>query len=322
MGKRTKRPGRVRTSDPPLQYAHFDDIRGEIRDMVERLCELHDETDPRKGAASEVDKHDKAQRAIAIWWYIYAKVMLWAQSHIIGHEMAKWNEVATGVLATRRGGDVNCDSHELEALGSLWACNRQGNDEYTNELSETLDEAGVSFDDAATRRVIERLLYSMSSDSSVWRFPLSNGLRALNHGETVEFLKPAQGRRRGSPYALDHARANAIAHVYFLMGRGLKKHVALSRVGDAVAASVETLRDWEKRLQRDDWFAFMWNTAFVAGVLDENPYAIPGEDFEIVYHGIDTNVEVARRWLPEFKEAGQLKRLRAALRRHHSKHGG
>ena len=59
--------------------------------MVERLYELHDATDPRKGYDFEVGKLERAQRAVAMWWYIYARLMQWAQSHIIDYEMAQLN---------------------------------------------------------------------------------------------------------------------------------------------------------------------------------------------------------------------------------------
>ncbi|MEQ1694336.1 MAG: hypothetical protein ABL901_00710 [Hyphomicrobiaceae bacterium] len=312
MGKRRKR----------TQYAHFDDIRAEIMPMIERLCELHDQTDPRKGHASETDKYDHAQRAIAIWWQLYARLMLWTQSHIIGYEIAKWNSKAIDVLAVERGSQINANSHELEGLGALWAVNRPGDDGYADPLSEKLDKAGIEFDDDTMRRVIGALLYSMSSDSSVWRFPLTNGLRALNYGETLQFLKPTKARRRGSPFKLDAARGDAIAQIYFMEGRGIKKHVAQTRIGDALAVSAETLRDWEKRLKKDDWFAFVWSAAWIAGHLKENPGLVAEDEFEVMYFGIDDNIAVARRYLAEVNPDAQLMRIKETLRRHQGKGGG
>lgn len=64
----------------------------------------------------------------------------------------------------------------------------------------------------------------------------------------------SNGSRRGKPFQLDWRRAIAISHVYYLWGQGIKKHVALERIGKALAVSVETLRDWEKHLAVDDWF--------------------------------------------------------------------
>ena len=40
----------------------------------------------------------------------------------------------------------------------------------------------------------------------------------------------------------------AVAHIHYLLGKGIKKHIALERIADALAVSVETLRDWEKAL--------------------------------------------------------------------------
>jgi hypothetical protein len=231
----------------------FKNIREEVQEMVERLYELHDMTDPRKGNKSEIDKLERAQRAIDIWWYIYARLMQWAQSHIIGYEMARLNPACQTLLEARRGGPLTEDSHELEVLGSLYAANVPGymtleemeNDD-RDELSEKLERRKVDLDDATLRRVIVRLLLSTSANSSVWRFPLSHALRALNYGEQDQFFKPSKSRRRGQSYQLDWARANAVAHIHYLLGKGLKKHVATAKVADGIAVSPETLRDGKR----------------------------------------------------------------------------
>ena len=86
-----------------------------------------------------------------------------------------------------------------------------------------------------------RLLLSKDANSSFWRFPLSHALRAANAGERDAVLEPTKTRRRGRPYQLDWYRAVAIAHVYYLLGQGIKKHIALERIGSALAVSVETI---------------------------------------------------------------------------------
>ena len=165
------------------------------------------------------------------------------------------------------------DSHELELLGSLYAMNRpihmsleqmlEGNSP-EDKLAEELDRQKIDLDDAALRRAIVRLLLSTSADSSVWRFPLSHALTALNYGEQDQFFTPAKSRRRGHPYRLDWAKAKAVAYVWYLNGKGLKKHVAIEKVADGIGVSTETIRDWEKRLKSDDWFRFTWQSAWTA----------------------------------------------------------
>lgn len=41
-----------KSSSAKSSFSHFDDIKLEVQEMVDRLYELHDETDPRKGESS------------------------------------------------------------------------------------------------------------------------------------------------------------------------------------------------------------------------------------------------------------------------------
>jgi len=297
----------------------YEDIRAEVQGMVDRLYELHDATDRRRGEASELNKLQNAQRAIAIWWYIYARLMQWAQNHIIGYEMARLNPLCQDVLLTESGGELHDDSHALERLGSVYIVNRPIEDETLEKLSGTLKNKGVELDDTTLRRVIVRLLLSTSTESSVWRFPLSHALTALNHGEVTEFVTPTKRKRRGQSYKLDHARSNAISHVYYLLGKGLKKHAALTKVGDAIGQSVETLRDWEKKLQYDDWFRFLWEAAHIAGYIEDDPDAREEEVELNFYDGIHSNVEIARYFLQrELRGDCSLPKIKEDLRKYHT----
>ena len=69
-----------------------EDIRKNVQPFVERLYELYEETDPSKGRASEDRKLQHAQLAIHIWWQIYGKLLLWAQSQLVGYEI--WRDSA------------------------------------------------------------------------------------------------------------------------------------------------------------------------------------------------------------------------------------
>jgi hypothetical protein len=307
------------------RFAHYDDIRSEIIDMVERLCELHDSTHPRLGKRSEAHKHNRAQRAIAIWWYIYARLMLWVQSHVIGYEMARLNPNLQRFLSSKRGDDLDENSHKLEQLGSMYAVNSPSlvhNEKWSTDFSNQLEKLNIGLDDETLRRVIVRLLLSTSADSSVWRFPISHALTALNYGEQQEFVKPSKKRRRGQPYRLDRTRSNAISHVYYLIGKGMKKHVALDRVSAGIAVSPETLRDWEKSLRADDWFTFTWEAAWIAGQIEAEPKLVPSEVFDISYYGITDNIELARIFLQDLNGEVSLAQIRKNLRKYHNQPGG
>jgi len=308
--------------------SRFEDIREEVQYMVDILYELHDATDPRKGAASEEGKLHRAQRAISVWWYIYARLMQWAQSHIIGYEMARLNPACREILEKLSGRALDPDSHELEHLGSMYAANPpnpghpgpDGNwttgDETLDALSDEVEKKNLNLDDEVLRRVIVRLLLSTSADSSVWRFPLQEALRALNSGEVLDFFKPSKQRRRGQSFQLDCAKADAIKYVYYLVGKLLTKHEALEKVGNAVGASVETLRGWEKELRKDDWFEFMWDAAKIAGRIEASPDDALDDLPVWAYDGRNTNIETAGYVIRELQGSCSLPNIRQRLHKH------
>ena len=60
--------------------------------------------------------------------------------------------------------------------------------------------------------------------------------------------KPASTGKHGRPFTLRELRWIAILHVHVLVGTGLKKYSAESKVANVLNHSVETLRTWEKSL--------------------------------------------------------------------------
>jgi len=248
--------------------------------------------------------------------------MQWAQSQIIGYEMARLNPACQEVLRSQLGVELNDDSHALELLGSLFAVNRPAEvegseiDERLDELSEELTKKNIGLDDEALRRAIVRLLLSTSADSSVWRFPLSHALSALNYGEVDDFFKPARKRRRGQSYKLDWTRADAIMYVHYLVGKGLKKHVALARVAKALAVSPETLRSWEQALESDDWFCFRWEAAMIAGQIEESPER--SDDTAVrTYDGVYSHIAMASSIIRQLTTDCSLPRIKERLRKYH-----
>jgi hypothetical protein len=210
------------------------DIRSEIQPWIDELYELYELTDPRRGPESEEDKLRLAQEAINICWHVFGRLLLWAQSQIVGHEICKRHSTVEDVLERRRGKELDPDSHELELLGMAYVRNRPlyiDKDEYDKFLN-SLDECEYKklLDYAALRSSIARLLISTDANSKFWRFPLSHGLKALNAGEVFPLFHPDKFRRRGKAYSLDLWKAVAISHVYFEVGCGGKKHVALEYV--------------------------------------------------------------------------------------------
>jgi len=299
------------------------DIRAEVQGMVDILYELHDATDPQKGEASEGRKLERAEQAISLWWSIYGRLMQWAQSQIIGYEMARSNPACREVLLTRRGKELSDDSHEYELLGSLYADYERASSAGTAwlhpdgglyELAEQLEENKSGLDEETLRRVIVRLLWSFSVDSLVWRDPLVHALRALDYGEVDDFFKPSRRRRRGKSYQRDCARADAVKYVHYLVGRNERKYRAQERVGKAIGASVETLRTWEKELNKDDLFRLMWKTAEAAGQIEEGRGDLIEELPFRSYDGKKTDIEMAVYVLHELRGECSLTRIRERLR--------
>jgi hypothetical protein len=116
--------------------------------------------------------------------------------------------------------------------------------------------------------VIE-LLSSEARRSQFWRQPLQEALRALNFGQIIEPLVPTAARRRAEFFETLSWKKAAICHVNYLVGSGVKKHVALERVARALNQSPETLRTWEKFLLSDEEFEANAYAARLAGEFAE-----------------------------------------------------
>jgi hypothetical protein len=303
--------------------ARDENIREYVQPFIDRLFELYEETDPSKGPASESDKLIQAQTAIHIWWRIYGKLLLWAQAQIVGDEIASYNPGLVDALNEFRGSQINENSHELELLGLGYSWNPPKHQaERVRALMEAVEGNGDDLDDEALRRVILRLLLSTDANSSFWRFPLQQAFRALNGGERDDLCEPAKARRRGRPYRLDRCRAIAISHVYYLCSQGMKKQIALRRVGEALAVSAETLRDWEKSLGVDDWFRREWVAASLAGefeqeIKEKSLLALESKYGAQYNVGGSSDFGHAKFFLKMIEDTWSLKKLKADLKRLH-----
>jgi hypothetical protein len=58
-------------------------------------------------------------------------------------------------------------------------------------------------------------------------------------------------KKQGSAISLLRWKTLALSHVYFQIGKGIKKYVALDAVANSLGQSTETLRSWEKSLLAD-----------------------------------------------------------------------
>jgi hypothetical protein len=241
-------------------------IRAEIKPWLDRLIQLYNETDPVHGTFSEVDKLEKARTAIELWWYVYAELMLWAQSQLAGYEFCKANPATVTNFEKALGVELTADSHLIEYVGLQYSMNWVNyEDELANFVSTELERKRAGLGTAGLRSLIRELLVSRSANSSSWRFPLQSALFALNYGHVEPLLEPSPTRRQGNPIELLNWKTKALQKVYFLVGKGSKKYRALQTVADGIGQSTETLRDWEKIVSMDEDLRMSLVAALLAG---------------------------------------------------------
>ncbi len=247
------------------------DIRAHIDRYIQSLIKLYEETDPVKGEASEEDKLERARQAISIWWYLYGELLLWAQSQMAGYEFGRSNPNFMENLSKALGHEITVDSHALEYIGLGWSWNRVNYDDPMMEKVEAvMEKFKASMDERAIRSLIRELLTSRSANSSFWRFELQSALFALNIGHVDEIFKPEPIRRQGDPLQLFFCKLMALRHVYFHIGKGLKKYRALQMVADELGQSAETLRSWEKLISSDDDLMMELEWSSLAGELESD----------------------------------------------------
>jgi hypothetical protein len=287
------------------------DIRALTQPLLDELYELHDRSES-SGGEPQSRKDDKlrdAYRAIQIWWQLYGS-LIWAQSRIVGHEMVRASPERMAAL-TKMGFDEYSDLVEFLGFGHS----------HVHPDNRPPPESEISFSDAAAlRNAIVRLLASSEQTSSVWRDPLSHALRAANAGEVHPLFDPGKKRRRGRPYVLDSARAVAVAHVHYLVGKGFKKHVALDRVSKTLAASSETIRSWEKSLGQDRWFSNLWKGAYLAGQLEMEGHVVFEEEVEPIKHDFEPESvpDCFIRFIERLHDDWSLEAVQERLRKFHS----
>lgn len=239
--------------------ARLDDLDEWIDGHLQFLKDVYFETDPEQGEKSEVAKHELAQLAVEKFWFMHGKLLSWAQAHLTGHSILSENPELVSFLEERLGHPLHEDSHALEQLGLVYNLNPPDVDDPALERMFVLlaefnarrpSDNKVVLTQSAMRATILELLMSRCADNSYWRHDLQHSLAALNDGEVDRLSTPTPGKRQGLPYSLSQWKLEALRQVRFRIGKGYKKYRALEEVGQAIGQSPETLRSWEKSLQK------------------------------------------------------------------------
>lgn len=245
------------------------DIRSEISGYIDTLVELYNDTDPAKGEESEFAKLELARQAIEKFWYIFGRLMLWAQCQLTGYCIVKDNPEIVSRITEEFNADLTEDSHLLEVLGLLYIFNPvDREDKLLTKMEDLFESDSGVLDDHAMRELLKELLMSRCANSSYWRFPFQTALRSMNEGEVDPLLQVAKSRLRGKPATLNRWKLEALRQVHYRIGKGMKKHRALRELSDAIGQSPETLRDWEQLLLKKDDYQVDLYCSQLAGEFD------------------------------------------------------
>lgn len=239
--------------------ARLPDLDEWLEGHLQYLKEAYFETDPARGEEAEVAKHELAQLAVEKFWYMHGKLLSWAQAHLTGYAILSESPELLGFLEEKLGHELHQDSHVLEQLGLVYNFNPPDPfDPAFERMGALLEEfkalhpgeGEIILPPSAMRYAIKELLMSRCADNSYWRMDLQESLAALNEGEVDDLATPSPGRRQGLPYSLKRWKLEALRQVRFRIGKGYKKYRALEEVGEAIGQSPETLRSWEKELEK------------------------------------------------------------------------
>lgn len=282
------------------------DIRETTKFYTDILIRNYEVSDPDRDDKEPINKTEVAAHTIEVWWQLYGHLVAWAQAHFTGYAALSHSPELVSWIEEKFQAELDEDDDLIEYIGWQYIPNRYFKE---NDLLVELDNLFEEIDfepltTPALRSLVIDLLLSRSANSSYWRFELQDSLRALNFGQSDSLSTPEKTRRQGEPYSLLQWKHAAILKLYFFMGQGMKKYVALEKIGDGIGQSPETLRTWEKLLLQDERFRFELWSAEVAGMYEnelEKKSEIPSAEEMGMFRGTYMT-EMAAVLLPFIKK--------------------
>ena len=100
------------------------DIEDVVKFYTDILIKVYKSTDPALGTTSEEFKLEQARFAINTWWKLYSKLMIWAQSQILGHSICHEEPEFLSWIEKKTEKALTVDSHDLEHIGMQFVTNR------------------------------------------------------------------------------------------------------------------------------------------------------------------------------------------------------
>jgi hypothetical protein len=243
------------------------EIREKAYIIVEELIQLYKTTNPQWGSRSEDNKLENARVSISLFWELFDLLGYWAQCQIIAYKRSAVDSEFTSSMIEENEG-LTTDSHALEEVGDSFlqamANNFSDSDHnyFESEASHMFHQGRYS---QLLRLFLFEMLASQSAESHPWRFAFQKALRAMNHGQTEELLKPMPVRKTGVPFALSEWKLEALLQIFYRVGKGMKKYRALELVSEAIGQSADTIRDWEKAEKFDEDYSNELQCAKLAG---------------------------------------------------------
>jgi hypothetical protein len=220
----TKRASSKNSLSPARRRKTYRASRSGIKSLVlesfEELLDLYCDSNPRLGQQSEKGKYLTALHALRVAGNLTHWLTDWAEDHIAG-------------VIYRQAHAPN--KHSID-----W-------NSHANECEIYQRDDGLSLTAEQHREYIAIVLEHSSPNRRDWRWGLSESLFALNDGEVQFFTRPSKTNKHGRPYTLRQLRWYAVLHVHVLVGTGMKKYAAESKIAEELGQSVETLRSWEKQ---------------------------------------------------------------------------
>jgi hypothetical protein len=234
---------------------------------ADRLVELYRQADPRAGSIGHSDRAALAEEAIEVWWEIYNQFVFWAQCELLGQDILQQRFDLLAMLRDRKMLRTDTERRLAEVLGYYFSVadkskarerllSMVGGEQL--ELVKLLAKAGL----AEPGQFVRQLL---SPNTKVNAY-LDIELRRIVSEIPTRASLTVRDLDSGFSTDVTNWKLEAVRQVRLLIGRGLRKIVAITEVSSAIRHSIDELQQWERDLVK---FSDYENDLFCAELVGE-----------------------------------------------------